>query len=489
MKSKWLNKIIFSGCLLFSLFISTAAWSLPGASLPKILDPTKAQAQPKLEMLKNFNGKNQIKLLNNRFRIDYEVDELLLLLFRKHGSTPIVLVRPDGSKIFVKDAETGDVEWHADVSYDLIRLTNPMPGPWQALGKILDNSKILVLSDVQLVADPLPKQVFQSEVIKSQAKILNAKEMISDPSIRDVVQLRAYLYSGNDPKQKNFGAGAITLGDYFDDGRLLDERPRDGIFTIQYNFNCEVGSWIPKYRAKAELFTREVVQSSIQVLPTPISFETSISSPEEKYHFVTIQVDPTFVDESSLVFQGTISFPNGEEETFHLNENQDRKLKVFQAEFGEFVVKTDVFGKDLEGREFVLSPPAHVFYTERPVVPESTAVDAELDLSLKDKNSAGLSADFDNQPLNEEIIKEEPVAVGLIITLNALILTLGFLVIWLVVLKRTIPNPFKALKNFKFKKKSKSDGKSEKADTKNVDEKAPKAPASDDILDLSLPDD
>ena len=33
--------------------------------------------KPSLELLKNFTGKNQLKLLNNRFRIDYEVDELL----------------------------------------------------------------------------------------------------------------------------------------------------------------------------------------------------------------------------------------------------------------------------------------------------------------------------------------------------------------------------------------------------------------------------
>ncbi|MDA8622266.1 TIGR03503 family protein [Psychrosphaera sp.] len=459
-----------------------SANALPGTSLPKIIDPTKAQAQPTLEMLKNFKGSNQIKLLNNRFRIDYEVDELLLLLFRKRGSSPVVLVKPDGSKIYVTAAETGEVDWHADVSYDLIRLKNPMPGPWQALGRIEDTSKILVLSDVQLIVDPLPSSVFQTERIKAKAKITNARELIRDPAIRDVVRLRAYLYSTNNAELKNFGAGIYTLGEFFDDGRVLDERPRDGEFTVQYDFNSEVGKWTPKYRAQAELFTREVVQADINVLPAPITFTVEKATGEDNYHYVTIEVDDRYVDINELVFQGVSTFPNGDTETFHLNKDQERKISLFQADYGQFQIETEVFGKDKEGREFILSPPVFAFTTE---IPETLS-------DIKTENGEELTenpietAQNEEQQLNEVEIKEEPVPIALIIILNLVILTVGFLVIWLIVLKRSIPNPLKLIK---FKKKSKDGEKNDSSDKEKASDKAPKQEGSDDILDLSLPDD
>jgi Tfp pilus assembly protein PilX len=43
---------------------------------------------------------NSIELLRNRFHIDYNVDEVTMVFFREYGSAPVVLVRPDGSKIF-----------------------------------------------------------------------------------------------------------------------------------------------------------------------------------------------------------------------------------------------------------------------------------------------------------------------------------------------------------------------------------------------------
>ena len=273
------------------------AWALnPSVAVQPVLDPTKAQAQPKLEFLKNFKGKNQIKLLNNRFRVDYEVDEIMLLFFRKHGSPPVVLVQPDGSKIYPRDANGETLEWHADVSYDLIKLTSPMPGPWQALGRILPDSKILVLSDIELQADKLPDAIFKYEVIKAKSRIINADEMIKDAGFRDVVRLRANLYSTNDSEQANFGADIFRLGEFLDDGKGLDEKPKDGEFTVQYYIDTATGNWIPKYRVTAELFTRELEQAPIAVLPSPISFDARIAAPEERYHYVDIVVDNTHID-------------------------------------------------------------------------------------------------------------------------------------------------------------------------------------------------
>ena len=68
---------------------------------------------------------NGIKLLQNRFRIDYKVEEITMVFFRKFGSAPIVLVRPDGSKIFQAQAIDYDVDWYDSTTYDYIRMREP----------------------------------------------------------------------------------------------------------------------------------------------------------------------------------------------------------------------------------------------------------------------------------------------------------------------------------------------------------------------------
>ena len=95
---------------------------------------------------------NGIKLLQNRFRIDHNVEEVTMVFFREFGSAPVVLVRPDGSKIFQSQVDGENVFWFDSDTYDLISIKNPVPGPWQAVGQILQGSRVMVLSEVKLHA-------------------------------------------------------------------------------------------------------------------------------------------------------------------------------------------------------------------------------------------------------------------------------------------------------------------------------------------------
>ena len=70
-----------------------------------------------------FNG---IRLLKNRFRIDYKVEQVTLLFFRDYGSAPVILVQPNGVKLYQDHSETNvDIEWYDDLSYDMIKINNP----------------------------------------------------------------------------------------------------------------------------------------------------------------------------------------------------------------------------------------------------------------------------------------------------------------------------------------------------------------------------
>lgn len=462
--------------LLSLLYAGILQANVPVKNTVPALDPSKAVNQPGLAFMQNYKGKNQIKLLNNRFRIDAEVEEIMLLFFRKHGSAPVVLVRPDGSKLYPKDADIKKLTWHDDLAYDLIQLKDPMPGPWQALGKILPDSKILVLSDVELQVDPFPSQVYQYEQIKTQARIVNAGHIINEPGFHEVVRLRAHLYSTNDSDAENFGADIFKLGEFLDNGKDLDERRRDGIFTVAYDVNAVPGRWLPKYKVNAALFSRELEQDPIHILPNPVTLSEKLASEGERYHYVYINVDDSNLNNDELIFQGTIQFPNGETQTFNISQQQKRELEIFQNDYGRFVIETQVFGTDKSGREFVLNLPEFGFVTSMP----------EMELSLPEEMSAEQQA-MEQAAAEQKVIeqqKEEEVPVLLIVIINLAILLFGLLVIWMFVLKRDIPNPMTLIK----RKKKVTEDEDTKTEDKEIKKDA-KPQSSDDILDLSLPDD
>jgi hypothetical protein len=130
---------------------------------------------------------NSIKLLQNRFRIDHEVEEITMVFFRRFGSAPVVLVRPNGSKIFQDVGDNEGVTWFDSATFDMINIKNPVPGPWQAVGQILPDSRVMVISDIKLHTDPLPDILFSGEILKQTATLSNGGEVIDTRQFSDIV--------------------------------------------------------------------------------------------------------------------------------------------------------------------------------------------------------------------------------------------------------------------------------------------------------------
>ena len=62
-----------------------------------------------------------------------------------------------------------------------------MPGPWQVIGQIMPQSRIVVIGELSLKVDPLPKILFQGETVKVTGEILNDGEPIRANLFKDAV--------------------------------------------------------------------------------------------------------------------------------------------------------------------------------------------------------------------------------------------------------------------------------------------------------------
>ncbi|MCO4798508.1 MAG: TIGR03503 family protein [Colwelliaceae bacterium] len=339
--------------------------------------PSLLFAQDKMPEVKYYEQDditNQIPYFDNRFHIDAQLDEITLLFYRKSGTPPIILVRPDGSKLKVNSFPKDKVEWFDDRTFDLITIKTPMPGPWQAVGDILPKSKIMLVSDITLKVDPINEIVLSGETLKIKGQIFNSESLVDDPLFNDVIKLEVDFFSTNNTSYDNFGAQPIEMGSFRDDGYDLDEYAQDGIFTAEFTLDFSPGEWVPIYKVIMPMGTRELRQKPIVLQPNPATIVVETTDDPLDFHNVTINIDETYVDPDSLIFQGKITFPDKQTEPFAIMEGSgnSRIKKVGYTESGIHRIHLKAFGKTKNGREFRLVVPDFSFNVDRrdgPLVP------------------------------------------------------------------------------------------------------------------------
>lgn len=438
-------------------------------ALISLIAPRHANADVKL--LENAPT-NQIQLLDNRFRIDHKVKSVTLLFFRQAGSPAVVLVQPDGSKLYVTDALRNEqLHWFDETSYDLIVIKNPMAGPWQVVGQILPKSKVMVMGEITLEVEPLPQLIFQGETIKLTGRVKNNGNPIEVGAFRDVVDIEVDFVSTNNKAYANFGADTQQVAEFKDDGRGFDERPQDTVFTGEFKLDFTAGQWQPVITLKTPLFKRKIEQAPVELSVPPLQYKVQLSEDKTESHLLSITLDEKQVKPHTVLLQGRIYYPNNEEQTFSIPSQASnlRQLKIGNYQWGHYSIELQLFGTSINGREFMARLPTYTFVMDKPIEP----------VPAQEATQSAIAA---LPPLPAPPPPEPKLSDGLFYSLvvfgNLTLFLLGWLLIRVFVQNKPL--------RFTFGKRDK--GQSEKVKTENPDENGSKNDKSDEILNLSMSD-
>jgi uncharacterized protein (TIGR03503 family) len=363
--------------------------------------------QTKVDYYKSDNVTNQIPYFDNRFKIDALLEEITLLFYRRSGTPPIILVRPDGTKIKINNLPKDKITWFDDRTFDMITIKNPMPGPWQAIGAILPESRIMVVTEVTIEVEPLPEVILSGETLKVEGRLFNGEQAIDDPLFRDVINLNVDFFSTNNSAYDNFGAEPIKIAQFRDDGRDLDEHANDGLFTGEFELDFAPGEWLPIYYVKMPMATRELRQKPIVLQKTPVIISIEAVKEEGKSHRAIFEIDPTFVDADSVLLQGKVIFPDRQVEPFSIMEGKgnSRIYEIAYTEPGIHRLQVNAFGKTINGREFRLVLPEFTFNAESNKGLLMPSVDANGEVTLP-SSSMGDVAIIDKIKLAKDHAKQ-----------------------------------------------------------------------------------
>ncbi|HCM0977878.1 TPA: TIGR03503 family protein [Vibrio parahaemolyticus] len=257
-------------------------------------------------------SESAMSLLDNRFRVDPTIEQITFLVYREQSSQPVVLVRPDGKKYYAWGSYD-NVRWYQEPSLDIISVDNPMPGPWQAVGKVTPKNNIRLISHLKLSTDVFPNRLYNGEALKFTARLTSDDKPLVLRDFLDRVNLRVTFtkfVENEDELIKEARPVPMIIGEFSDDGRGLDEQAGDGVFTVQLPIEVEPGKYRARITSGNGVFLRAQEQV-ILVYPNPVSRTFIKSRSPEKPHQLVVSGEQGMIAPGSIAVNVEQNAPDG----------------------------------------------------------------------------------------------------------------------------------------------------------------------------------
>lgn len=304
-----------------------------------------------------------MSLLDNRFRVDPTVKKVTFMIHRSDNSQPVVLVRPDGAKYYANKAkEDTNIDWYQESNMDIISVQNPMPGPWQAIGQVDPNNKVVLISDLALSVQTLPKKLYQSESLKFTAQLTSKGKPVVLKDFLEKVRLKVTFTSYVENEALLKGADKPTarvMGEFNDDGSKLDEFAADGVFTVALPIDITPGKYRMRITSENGVFLRTQEQD-VLVYPTPYTVSFIQSYTENQDHQVIVNGSKGLLKPGSLALhlehylvQGSVNYLQATE--------QDKLMRIdlalpYHHEVGHYAWAGRLFATDLSTKRDLIFP-------------------------------------------------------------------------------------------------------------------------------------
>lgn len=132
------------------------------------------------KMFERASKPDTVALTGREFPVDASIREMTLLIFRKPGSQPTILIPPDSPAISAQKPR--DSRWRSDKGYDLITVKDPQAGSWRIDAEMDPDNRLMVVTDLKLKVGGVPAYSNPRDVHKLTAELFNRNKKISKNS-------------------------------------------------------------------------------------------------------------------------------------------------------------------------------------------------------------------------------------------------------------------------------------------------------------------
>ena len=217
-------------------------------------------------------------------------------------------------------------------------------------------------------------------------RLTNNGEAIDQNEFRDVVTLNIRFDNTNNEASQNFALPSSHITQFQDDGKGMDERPNDGVFTGKFNLNLSAGEWQPVFDVETPMFSRQYHHEPVNLLPTPVAMNVDLDKTADRSgeHTLYFYSDSPFIQQKDFVVSGGIQAPNGDIQNFSItdvDENGTRSVKIPNYLSGVYRVNVTLYATTIDEREIVVTVPEYSFVVDHitPALDNTSVSSGSLD--------------------------------------------------------------------------------------------------------------
>ncbi|MFV1873833.1 MAG: VWA domain-containing protein [Oleiphilus sp.] len=287
----------------------------------------------------------QVPIEGNEFAIDSSIEEFTALIFRGENGVPTEIISPDET-VYQYGKKDPDVKWFQDAGYDLITITRPLEGTWRIKSDIQPESRVTVVSNLQLDVSKLPANFFAGEQLDVNVSFIEENKRVTNPEFLSLLDVELQLTTEEGKSASKSMSDSSTP-------------PEDGVFRESITKLSKVGQYEVNVLVDGKTFKRSKRQ--IVNLRAPFDFEFSVKSDVAIPYYelvVTPLNDSIKIDETSIFVK--TKFPDNSSliSALEMDESNSRWVLEITPDKGDGIYEVAVKVKSLTnaGKEFQFKP-------------------------------------------------------------------------------------------------------------------------------------
>ncbi|PIE43051.1 MAG: hypothetical protein CSA50_07125 [Gammaproteobacteria bacterium] len=288
----------------------------------------------------------QVPIEGNRFDIDSSVEELTALIFRQPGSREASLIEPSRQRYNLNN-KPDYVRWYQDAGYDWITVKRPFEGTWIIDADLLPDSRVTVVSHLQLKVQKLPVNFFAGDMLDLVVSLEEKGETITAAEFLKVIDVDLKI------RREDGKSGTKRLSD-------PNNPPVNGIYQDKVSKLSTVGQYEVNVLVDGKTFKRKNRQ--IVNLRSPLDVELSVAPEADQPAAYNLVVSPLSedIDLSRTRVAARITAPNGTSkiEMLPLSKRGDKWQMKITPKKGDGAYRVDlkVQTVNTQGNSFKFAP-------------------------------------------------------------------------------------------------------------------------------------
>lgn len=223
----------------------------------------------------------RVPLDENGFLVDASIQEFTALIFRRAEVPATIIVAPDGKEYSSTDPQN-NVNWYRTGKYDLITVQQPVAGQWKVKTDMAPNSRVTVVSNLQLVVAPLKSNIKSNQALDLTYSFQENDQTITNKDFLDLLAGKALV--------SNQASHEMTEID------LAMAASADGIFQYSLKSFGDEGEYDVTIVIDGKTFKREFVHH-VNITDSAFKLEKRVDEADGKKTYVyTLTADLETVD-------------------------------------------------------------------------------------------------------------------------------------------------------------------------------------------------